>query len=84
MIISSKTHEIKTLLGKILECFLQDTVKTKYRIKDLIQRWTQLGLFSKGHFFQFSKKDKGGIMYLSLSLALLCLQKRYCCFAFLY
>ena len=82
--ISSKTHERKTLLGKILEFFLQDTVKTTFRIKNLIQRWTQSGLFFQGHFFRFFKKDRGGIMCLSLSLAILCLQKRYCCLAFLY
>ena len=82
--ISWKTHEIKTLLGKILDFFLQDTVKTTFRIKDLIQRWRQLGLFFQGHFVWFFKKDRGGTMCLSLSLAILCLQKRYCCSAFLY
>ena len=37
-----------------------------------------------GHFFRFSIKDKGGIMCFSLSLAILCLQKRQCCSTFLY
>ena len=82
--ISSKTHEIKTLLGKILEFFLQDTIKTTFRIKDLIQRWAQLRPFSQGHFFRCFKKGRGRIMCLSLSLAILCFQKCYCCFAFLY
>ena len=67
-----------------VEFFLQDTVKTTFRIKKLTQRWIQSGLFFQGHFFQFSKKDKGGIMFLSLSLAILRLQKRYCCSSFLY
>ena len=82
--ISSKTCERKTLLEKILEFFLQDTVKTTLRIKDLIQRWTQSERFFQGRFFWFFKKDRGGTMCLSLSLAILCLQKRYCCSAFLY
>ena len=80
----SKTHERKTSLGKILEFFLQDALKTTFRIKNLTQRWTESGLFSKGTFFDFLKKDWGGIRCLSLSLAILCLQKHYCCSAFLY
>ena len=62
----------------------QDTVKTTFRIKHLTQRWTQSGLFFQGHFFRFFKKDRGRITCLSLSLAVLCLQKRHCYSAFLY
>ena len=37
-----------------------------------------------GYFFQFSKNYWGGIMCFLMSLAILCLQKRYCYSAFLY
>ena len=53
--------------GKNLELFLQNTVKTTFRIKNLTQRWIQSGpFFAKlGHFFEFSKKDRRGIMFLT-------------------
>ena len=82
----SKTQERKTLLGKICFFFLQDTVKreTTFRVKNLTQRWTQSGLFFQGRFFRFFKKDRWEIRCLSPSLAILCLQKRYCSSAFVY
>ena len=60
--ILSKTHERKVTLGKILEFFLLDTVKTAFQMKTLSQRWTQLEPFfpKLGHFFQFPKKARGG------------------------
>ena len=84
--ISSKTHERKDLLGNLVEFFLQDTVKTTFRMKNLTQRWTQSGPFFKFRaLFGFSKKDRGGIMFLTeFCYTVLCLQKRYCCSAFLY
>ena len=90
--ILSKAHERKALLGKILEFLLQDAVKTTFRMKNLTQRRTQSGPFfqHQGTFFYFLKRTVGrggwggGIMCFSLSLAILCLQKHYCCFAFFY
>ena len=43
---------------KILEFFLLNTVKTTFRMKNLIQRWTQLGSFFQnwGTFFDFRKR----------------------------
>ena len=83
--ISSKTHERKALLGNLVEFFLQDTVKTTFQMKNLTQRWTQSGPFfqNQGTFFDFLKRT-GEELCFSLSLAILCLQKRYCCSAFLY
>ena len=56
--ISSKTLKRTALLGKILEYFLQDTVKTTLRTKNLTQRWTQRRPFfqNQGTFFDFLKK----------------------------
>ena len=43
--ISSKTHEHKASQAKFSEFFLLDTVKITFRMKNLIQRWTDLGHF---------------------------------------
>ena len=79
-ITSSYHSKIDLLKTRFL---LQDIVKTTFRMKNLTQRWTQSGLFFQGHFFQFFKKNRGGIICFSLSLAILCLRKRCCCSAFL-
>ena len=83
--ISSKTHNRKALLGKISEFLLKDTVKNTFPMKNSTQRWTQSGPFyqNQGTFFDFLKRT-GEELCFSLSLAILCLQKRNCCSAFLY
>ena len=83
--ISSKTHERKVLLGKILEYFLQDTVKISFPMKNLTQIWIQSRPFfpHQGTFFDFLKRT-GEELCVSQSFTILCLQKYYCCFAFLY
>ena len=40
-----KAHERKALLGKTLGFFLQEPVKTIFRMKNLTQRWRQSGPF---------------------------------------
>ena len=49
-------------LGKIVEFFLLDFVKPISRVKNLTQRWIQLGPFSSklGHFFDLQKGAREG------------------------
>ena len=67
------------LQDKILEFFLLNTGKTTFQMKNLTQRWTQLGSFFQnwGTFFDFRKRpEKASPPHPSL-VAYLLLQDNY-------
>ena len=59
----SKTQEKKVMQGNVLDFFLLDTLKTRFWMKNLTERWTHSTfIFPKSRqFFFIFQKSRGGL-----------------------